>query len=303
VFQSRTTPSAVFDSRTSTCRRSVAWVNTPVGVVLNEPSEHKEKEVFLNARQVWRPACNRQEAEFELAHCGVNLESGNKVMRTTAAIFDRALTSDCGSRHSLRREMGDALLRHRPVFYRSAFRYLGNATDAEDAVQDALLSAYKHIGQFKGQARISTWLSAIVINSALMQLRRRSRQPQVSLNEQNPEQESHALCDRLPDRGPTPEEACRGAELAEHVHRLVRPLSPTLRRTFQLRELDRPTIRETANVLGVAEGTVKALLARARTRLRLLVRKRLGGPISRPPIARSLAAMRTMKATPDRKPA
>jgi hypothetical protein len=156
VFQLRTNPSAVFDSRTSTCRRSVAWVNTSVGALLNEPSEHKEKEVFLNARQVWRPACNRQEAEFELAHCRVNVESGNKVMRTTAAIIDRTLTSDCGSRYNLGREMGDALLRYRPVFYRSAFRYLGNAADAEDAVQDALLSAYKHIGQFRGQARIST---------------------------------------------------------------------------------------------------------------------------------------------------
>ena len=119
-----------------------------------------------------------------------------------------------------------------------------------------------------------------------MQLRRRSRQPQVSLDEQNPEQESHALCDRLPARGPTPEEACRGTELAEHIHRLVRQLSPTLRRAFQLRELDGLTIRETANVLGVAEGTVKAQLTRARTRLRLLIRKRLGGPISRPPSAR-----------------
>jgi len=182
-------------------------------------------------------------------------------MRTTAAIIDRTLTSDCGSRHNLGRDMGDALLRYRPVFYRSAFRYLGNAADAEDAVQDALLSAYKPIGQFRVPAGTSTWLSAIVINSALMQLRRRSRQPQVSLDEQNAEQESHGLCDRLPDRGPTPEQACRGAEFAEHVHRLVRQLSPTLRRTFQLRELDGLTIRETANVLGVAEGTVKAQLA------------------------------------------
>ena len=59
-------------------------------------------------------------------------------------------------------------------------------------------------------------------------------------------------------------------ELAEHVLRMVRQLSPALRRAFQLRELDGLTIRETANVLGVAEGTVKAQLARARTKLRLL---------------------------------
>jgi hypothetical protein len=64
---------------------------------------------------------------------------------------------------------------------------------------------------------------------------------------------------------------------------LLRQLSPTLRRAFQLRELDGLTIRETANVLGVAEGTVKAQLARARAKLRFLMRKSLGGRISRPP--------------------
>ena len=210
-------------------------------------------------------------------------EAGIKVMGTTAAIIDSTLITDRGSRDKLGREMDDALLRYRSRFCRSAFRYLGNAADAEDAVQDALLSAYKHLSEFRGQARISTWLSAIVINSARMQLRRRSRQPHVPLDEQSPEQESHALCDRLADRGQTPEEACRGAELAEHVHRLLRQLSPTLRRAFQLRELDGLTIRETANVLGVAEGTVKAQLARARTKLRFLMRKSLGGRISRPP--------------------
>ena len=193
-------------------------------------------------------------------------------MGTTAAMIDSTLITDRGFRDKLGREMDDALLRFRSRFCRSAFRYLGNAADADDAVQDALLSAYKHVGQFRGQSRVSR-LSAIVINSARMQLRRRSRQPHVPLDEQSPEQESHALCDRLADRGQTPEEACRGAELAEHVHRLLRQLSPTLRRAFQLRELDGLTIRETANVLGVAEGTVKAQLARARTKLRFLMRK------------------------------
>jgi RNA polymerase sigma-70 factor, ECF subfamily len=204
-------------------------------------------------------------------------------MGTTAAIIDSTLTPDMGFRDKLGREMDDALLRFRSRFCRSAFRCLGNAADAEDAVQDALLSAYKHLSEFRGQARISTWLSAIVINSARMQLRRRSRQPQVPLDEQNPEPESHGLCDRLPDHGPTPEEACRRTELAGHVHRLVRQLSPTLRRAFQLRELDGLTIRETANILGVAEGTVKAQLARARTKLRFFMRKTLGGRIPRPP--------------------
>jgi DNA-directed RNA polymerase specialized sigma24 family protein len=96
-------------------------------------------------------------------------------MGTTAAIIDSTLITDRGSRDKLGREMDDALLRFRSRFCRSAFRYLGNAADAEDAVQDALLSAYKHLSEFRGQARISTWLSAIVIDSARMQLRRRQR--------------------------------------------------------------------------------------------------------------------------------
>jgi RNA polymerase sigma-70 factor (ECF subfamily) len=221
-----------------------------------------------------------QEAEFELTHCRLSVEVGIKVMGTTAAIIDSTLTPDCAYPDRLGQEMDDALLRYRPFFYRSAFRHLGNAADAEDAVQDALLSAYKHLSQFKGQARMSTWLSAIVINSARMQLRRRSRQPQVALDE-NPEHETHALCDRLPAHGPTPEEACRRVELAEHIQRSVRQLSPTLRRAFQLRELDGLSIRETADVLGVAEGTVKAQLARARKKLRLVMQKRLAGDTSR----------------------
>src|ERR1700678_4797178 len=133
-------------------------------------------------------------------------------MGTTAAIIDSTLVTDRGSRDKIGREMADALLLFPSRFCRSAFRYLGNAADAEDAVQDALLSAYKHLSEFRGQARISTWLSAIVINSARMQLRRRSRQPHVPLDEQSPEQESHALCDRLGGRGHTPEGGSRGGQ-------------------------------------------------------------------------------------------
>ncbi len=71
------------------------------------------------------------------------------------------------------RELQDVLSRHLPLFYGRAYRHLGNAADAEDAVQDALLSAYKHLDQFKGQAQMSTWLTAIVTNCARMYLRRR----------------------------------------------------------------------------------------------------------------------------------
>jgi RNA polymerase sigma-70 factor, ECF subfamily len=56
-------------------------------------------------------------------------------------------------------ELDSVVCRYLPMFYKRAFRFLGNMPDAEDAVQDALLSAYKHLGQFRGQAQLSTWLT------------------------------------------------------------------------------------------------------------------------------------------------
>src|SRR5580692_7348888 len=84
------------------------------------------------------------------------------------------------------RELDDVVSRNLRAFHQRAFRYLGNAPDAEDAVQDALLSAYKHVSQFRGQARISTWLTTIVTNAALMKLRRRDSY--LSLDEEHGEE-------------------------------------------------------------------------------------------------------------------
>src|SRR6202140_1932842 len=106
------------------------------------------------------------------------------------------------------REMQDILSRYLPSFYRRAYRYLGNAADAEDAVQDALLSAYKHLDQFKGHAQMSTWLTAIVTNSARMHLRRRPRQIHVSLDEKLTEEQEYPVSERLADVRPSPEDEC-----------------------------------------------------------------------------------------------
>jgi RNA polymerase sigma-70 factor (ECF subfamily) len=193
-------------------------------------------------------------------------------MGTTIATIDREQLPECSSFGNREREMAATLSRYLPSFRRHAFRYLGNAADAEDAVQDALLSAYKHVGQFRAEARMSTWLMAIVINSARMQLRRRPRQPHVSLSQQ-PAPGSCALSELLPDHKPTPAEHCLRSDLAENIWQLTRRLSPTLRTAFQLRYLEGLTIREMKDTLGVAEGTVKARIARARAKLRSLMRK------------------------------
>ena len=172
-------------------------------------------------------------------------------------------------------EMQDALSRYLPRFYRSAYRQLGNAADAEDAVQDAMLAAYLHLDQFKGEAQMSTWLTSIVTNCARMQLRRRLRQPHLSLDEQVGEDSERSLLDRLADSGPSPEDDCENSEMHGRLLQFVAQLSPSLRRPFELHDLEGRSVREAAETLGLAEGTIKAHLSRARAKLTRLMRRAL----------------------------
>ena len=173
------------------------------------------------------------------------------------------------------RQLQDVLSRSLPSFRRNAFRYLSNTADAEDAVQDALLSAYKHLDQFRGQAQMSTWLNAIVSNCARMQLRKRPRAIHLSLDEPLGDEQEFSLSEMLADRTPNPEDECKQSELRARLMQFVEQLSPSMRTAFQLRELDGLTTSEAAQVLGLAEGTVKAQLARARTKLTKLMRRAL----------------------------
>jgi RNA polymerase sigma-70 factor, ECF subfamily len=161
-------------------------------------------------------------------------------------------------------ELTSVLVSCLPCLHRIARRRIGNTADAEDVVQDALVSAYTHVHQFRGQARMSTWLTSIILNSASRTLRRQSRQ----LRREARDEDFHQFAEIISDSRPSPEEECRRAERAELLAQSVTRLSPTLRRTFQLRDVDGLSIRDTATLLGVPDGTVKARLARARTKLK-----------------------------------
>ena len=151
--------------------------------------------------------------------------------------------------------------------YRYAYRLLGNRPDAEDAVQDALLAAFQHWNQFRGEAQLSTWMTAIVINCARMQLRKRSRYTHVSLDSRIGEDQEFPLSDTLVDHRPNPEDECHKAWANARLIESAARLSPTLRRTFHLRYVDHLSVCETARVLGVPIGTVKAQTARARAKV------------------------------------
>jgi RNA polymerase sigma-70 factor (ECF subfamily) len=173
-------------------------------------------------------------------------------------------------------ELKDAVSRNLPVFYRRAYRYVGDPHDAEDAVQDALLSAFRHLDQFKGTAKMTTWLTSIVTNSALTQLRRRPRQAHISVEEQIGDQQDRSVADTLRDRKADPEGECIESDLRTHLTELVMELSPALRRVIQLRDFDGLTTSEAARLLGWSDATVKAQLSRARSKL-----KRLGSVVNK----------------------
>ena len=180
------------------------------------------------------------------------------------------------------RKLQDVLSLRLSFFYHCAFRLLGNSADAEDAVQDALLAAYKHINQFRGQSEISTWLTTIVRNCALMQLRKRPRQIHLPLDEQLGEEQPRSILEGLADERPGPEDEFRNSELTARLRKCTALLSPALQRTFQLRVLDGLSIFETARILGVPHGTVKAQLARARAKIARHMRPALAPSLRRP---------------------
>jgi len=161
----------------------------------------------------------------------------------------------------------ERIVSHRlPQFRRTAMRWLRNPEDAEDAVQDAMLSAYKHIGAFNGRARLSTWITAIVINSVRMQLRRRPRCQVLSLD-QGPGEGKSSIAEFLADSRPTPEQTVERNVLRDLVARLTSSLSDSQRAALCLHLRDELSIRKAAETLGVPEGTLKAQLARGRAAL------------------------------------
>src|SRR5258706_3774233 len=169
-------------------------------------------------------------------------------------------------------EFEDVLSNYLPRFQRVAMRWLRNPEDAEDAVQDAMLSAFKHIARFEGRARMSTWVMAILINAVRAQLRRRLRHTILPLDQ--PTQDGkQTIADLVADQRPTPEQTLAECERLKLVVKLTRSLPPSQRMAMQLRQRDDGlSIREAAEVLGVPVGTLKAQLARGRVTLRQQLR-------------------------------
>ena len=160
---------------------------------------------------------------------------------------------------------------------RSAFAILRNKEDAEDAVQEGLCKAYRNLQSFQGRSSLSTWLTRIVINSALMIRRRKNSRPEASLDDildDKPERLQH----RIVDKRPNPEQICTTTEIYGLVEEQVRQLSPGLRASIQLCDLDGLSPADSIEALGIHKSAFKSRLSRARQKLAERLRQSLQSP-------------------------
>jgi len=152
--------------------------------------------------------------------------------------------------------------------FRTARAILKDDAAAEDALQDAYVAVYQHIGQFRGDADLSTWLTRVVVNQALQGLRTTRRQGVVvPLDSQY--DGPHAIGPTMENAAPdAPERAAMRAEIRRLLERKIDDLPDAFRIVFVLREVEEMTIEEVARCLGVPEATVRTRLFRAKARLR-----------------------------------
>ncbi|HZP24182.1 MAG TPA: sigma-70 family RNA polymerase sigma factor, partial [Terriglobales bacterium] len=162
--------------------------------------------------------------------------------------------------------------RYDAKLFRIAQNVTHNQEDSEDAVQEAFLKAFEHLDSFREDAQFSTWLIRITLNQALSKLRKQRIAKEVSLNEDF-EEDDVTLPREVADWAPNPEELYQVSELRSILIASLKQIRPILRAVFVLRDIEGLSIDETAGVLQLSVGTVKARLWRARQQLRKLLTK------------------------------
>ena len=155
--------------------------------------------------------------------------------------------------------------------YLTVFSVVKNAADAEDGAQDAVISAYRNLASFRGEAKFSTWLASIAINEGRKRLRRAKVAVMESVDEIVEGLEGDFSPAPLTDWREIPLEALERKELREALRTAVAELPDIYRQVFTLRDVEEMDGQETAEVLGVSAGVVKVRLHRAR----LMLQKRL----------------------------
>jgi len=159
--------------------------------------------------------------------------------------------------------------RHNGKLFRIARAILRDDAEAEDALQDGYLHAYRRISEFRGDAQLSTWLVRIVINQALMRLRRQKRdRVVVPFGGGQGSDGDPTTADIADERGESPPDAALRGEVRRLLERRIDELPVAFRTVFVMREVEDMTVEETAACLSIPAATVRTRLFRARALLR-----------------------------------
>jgi len=196
---------------------------------------------------------------------------------------DRRVRADYRSRKARTRPasrqddvLQEIFLVSRKQLFRVAFRILKNEEDAEDAVQDAMISAFRHFGTFEHRAQITTWLTRIVVNASLMI--HRKRRSAVTWSLQESAADDTVFADTIPDHQPNPESAYQRVESLASVNALLGEMNPLLSRAVRAAYYDELSTAEASAALSVPISTFKARLFRGTHLLQKKVRKKTFRP-------------------------
>jgi RNA polymerase sigma-70 factor (ECF subfamily) len=185
--------------------------------------------------------------------------------------MDGQVQADRGGEVLERLRSGDAeamtvvMRQHNHALWRIARGILSSESEAEDAVQDAYISAFTHLEDFRGQSSLYTWLARITINEALRRLRRQRPILPLDALAHTPVDHPHST---VPTASFNPEHTAARREIARMIEQAIDGLTPSFRTVFVMRVIEQMSIEETSQRLGIPPDTVKTRLHRANQQLR-----------------------------------
>jgi len=159
------------------------------------------------------------------------------------------------------------ILNHQDMLYRIPLRIVHDECIAEDALQEAMVHAFRHIRSFRG-GNFKSWLARVTVNASYDELRRGKRHLAMPLEQFTQDGEEIESPDWMRDSGPGPEERAETSELQKALHQCIKALIPDYRLMVILVDMEGMSYEEAAIVARVPVGTVKSRLARARMQIR-----------------------------------
>ncbi len=198
--------------------------------------------------------------------CPVPVPSSGPMLDADCVL--RAVSGDAGAFKTI-------MQRHYRLLFRTARSILKSDCDAEDAVQEAYLHAWRALAGFRADASLSTWLVRIVVNEALGRLRRREASS-IRLEDAMESTESGTLASLTADPDRQPECIAMRAEFSQWMQERIERLPDVFRSVFLLRAMEEMSVEEVAQTLGIPEATVRTRFFRARRLLRAALTSDIG---------------------------